>query len=125
MRPRSYLCGGTLGLHPTTHPMPAIVTDEQTIAKLVGEAVEAAVSARLPDLVREAVWKPYLSQQEVRDLTGFSNRKLSYLRKTRQVEYTELGRTYLYSTRSLLRFLEEKRVRLRGDVPVWGNEPSR
>ena len=104
--------------------MSTVVTDVSVIERIVGEAVQRAVSEQLPALVQRAAVKPFLNQSEVRDLTGFSNRKLAYLRKTKQVEYTPLGRSYLYSTKSLLDFLEEKRVRLRSELPSWSAEGS-
>ena len=95
----------------------AIVTDVSVIERLIGEAVERVLSDCLPSIVREATVKPFLSQSEVRDLTGWSNRKLSYVRETKQVEFTPLGRSYLYKTQSLLSFLESKRVKAKGSVP--------
>lgn len=97
----------------------AIVTDVSVIERLIGEAVERVLSDRLPSIVREATVKPFLSQSEVRDLTGWSNRKLSYIRETKQVEFTPLGRSYLYRTASLMRFLEEKRIKPRGEVSAY------
>lgn len=106
--------------------MSLVVTQVSEIERIVSAAVERTLTELLPSLVQKSARKPYLTQREVRDLTGFSNRKLAYLRETRQVEFTALGRSFLYPTKSLLAFLEEKRVRLREDVPprFGSNDPA-
>ena len=105
--------------------MSSIVTDPGEIRQIVGEEVSDLIRELLPRLVREATSKPCLTQAEVRALTSWSNRKLRYLRETKQVEYVAFGRSYLYATGALLCFLDSQRVRVDADaVPSWAEAIS-
>lgn len=101
--------------------MSAIITSPEDVRRFVGEAVTEALRETLPRLVREASYKEFLSQEEVRRLTSWSNAKLRYLRAKRRLEFVPLGqRTFLYTTGSVLRFLDDNKIRVREDlVPTW------
>lgn len=102
--------------------MSAIVTDAETIQRIVAKQVEVAISEILPPLVRRAVLKPYLSQQEVLSLTPLlNNRRLRRMRKKKQVEYIPFGeRSFLYRTLSLLEYFDRKRIRVdQVLIPTW------
>lgn len=96
-----------------------MLTSPEQLRDAIRDVTEEILRDIVPNLVREGTQKPFLTQEEVRQLTSWSNRKLQYLRETKQVEFTPLGRSYLYKTTSLLRFLEEKRIRMRGEVPAY------
>ena len=100
--------------------MALILTDDNQLRQAVSDVVLPLLREEIPNLVREGFQKPVLTQDEVRTLTGWDNRKLRYLRKTKQVAFVPMGRSFAYPTADLLRFLETKKVRVRRDlVPTW------
>lgn len=90
-----------------------IVSDAATIAAALGPEIRATLTEWLPALIKQAVSKPWLTRQEVVELTGLSPRQLSYLRATRQVTFSQRGRTILYETESIYRLIEAGKVTAR------------
>jgi len=84
----------------------------------LGGALEAALHKALVGPVAEAIRRsklpPYLGRKEVMDLTGWSDRKLSYLQSKRRLPYVKRGRTVLFRTADVEAFLME------GYVPAKG-----
>lgn len=90
--------------------MSAIVTDEACIRAIIADAVREALKEELPELVEEATRKEWLTREEVKDLTGWSDRTLQHLRDTRQIPFSQHGRKILYPTEGVLSFLDAHRV---------------
>ena len=90
-----------------------IVVERDAIKELVSEAVREAVSKELPALVRDAARKPYLTRDELQELTGWSVRTIVHLRQSRQIPFTQHGRKILYPTDGILSFLRENHVKPR------------
>lgn len=89
---------------------PVFITNETDLQKAVEAAIETALKKQLPDLIREATTKPYLTKQEVMELTGWSSRTLQHLRSTFQIHFVQHGRKILYPTEELYEFLEKHHV---------------
>ncbi len=85
---------------------PVIVVHEDALRRIVADAVEAAVQNALPELIRRATRKPWLTRDEILELTGWSVRTLAYLRQERKIAFTQEGRKILYETASLERLLD-------------------
>lgn len=97
--------------------MSTIVTDTETIGRLVQEAVSKAVADSLPRLVREATQKQWLTKEELKALTGWSDRTVQHLRDTRQIPFAQHGRKIVYPSRGIEEFLERNGVRTRQSPP--------
>ncbi len=76
----------------------------------VGPAVETALTAALPDIVRRAALPVYLTRAEVCDLTGWSPRHLSYLQAQRRIPYFKRGRTVVFKTADIEAYLDAGRI---------------
>lgn len=98
--------------------MHGIISDPEAIQRFVREAVTDAIREELPALVRAATQKPFLTKEEVMDLTGWSERKLQNLRDTRQIPFVQHGRKILYPTQGLEEFLNAHCVRTRDQQRV-------
>ena len=85
---------------------PIIVAHEGALRRLINEAVEDAVQHSLPELLRRATRKPWMTREEVLELTGWSVRTLAYLRQERKIAFSQEGRKILYETASLERLLD-------------------
>jgi excisionase family DNA binding protein len=89
----------------------------------VRAAVEAAITARLPEVIRRASLPPYLTRAEVCALTGWSERKVDYLRAERRLPFIRRGRTVLFPTSEVEAFLDAGHVPMRGEVPARRRRP--
>lgn len=87
------------------------ITNESDLQKAIETAVESALQKQLPDLVKQATTKPYLTKQEIMELTGWSSRTLQHLRDTYQIHFVQHGRKILYPTEELYEFLEKHHVK--------------
>jgi len=88
-----------------------IVTTESTLEKVFSKLFDKKVNETLPELVREATKKPYLTKEEVMELTGWSSRTLQNLRDTNQIPYVKHGRKVIYPTDPLYEFLEAHHIK--------------
>jgi excisionase family DNA binding protein len=77
------------------------------VADAVRPAVSAALTDCLPELLRRAALSVYLTKQELGTLTGWSTRKIDYLVAERRIPVVRRGRTVLFRTEDVERYLEE------------------
>ncbi len=90
-----------------------VAADRETIKQIFCEALREVVTEELPPLVRDATRKPYLTRDELQQLTGWSIRTIVHLRQTRQIPFSQHGRKILYPTDGILSFLRENHVKPR------------
>ena len=90
-----------------------VAADRETIKQIFSEALREVVTEELPPLVRDATRKPYLTRDELQQLTGWSIRTIVHLRQTRQIPFSQHGRKILYPTDGILSFLRENHVKPR------------
>lgn len=100
--------------------MATIVTDSEQIKEAFREVVEGILHECLPPLIQEALYKPLLTRQEVKELTGWSDRQLQYLRDAGKIDFIRREpKVFLYPTEGILRYLRANYVQARGPVPQW------
>ena len=73
----------------------------------IADAVASAIETRLPDIVRRATQKPYLTKRELMDLTGWSARQVEYKKSKRELPFVRRGRTVLFPTEEVYAYLKE------------------
>lgn len=88
-----------------------IVTQKNDLKKLIAEAIRDEIATSLPELVKEATKKPYLTKEELMELTGWSSRTIQHLRDTNQIPYSKHGRKILYPRKGILEFLEAHHIK--------------
>jgi len=88
-----------------------IVTTESALEKVFNKLFEIKVNETLPELVKQATAKPYLTKEELIDLTGWSSRSIQNLRDTNQIPYSKHGRKILYPRDGIMKFLEAHHIR--------------
>ena len=94
--------------------MTIIVTDKEGIKTIISDVMREALSEELPKLIREAMHKEYLTPKELKELTGWSSRKMCYLRETRQIPFVQHGRSILYPYDEIKEFFKKHHVKPRG-----------
>jgi hypothetical protein len=92
-----------------------ILVSQDDIREIVRESVRTELAETLPKLIKRATKKDYFTSKEVRELTGFSSRKLCYLRDEGKIDFVQHGKSVLYPTESLYEFLERHHVKLWGE----------
>lgn len=91
-------------------PMRIVVTTSEELQQLIENAVQRSLKSLIPAFIQEISMKPYLTRDEVLNLTGWSLRTLNYKRSKRQIPFIQHGRKILYPTADFLAFLETGRV---------------
>jgi hypothetical protein len=90
--------------------MTAYITTREELHQVVCEAFEIALKDQLPGIISEATAKPYLTKEELMELTGWSARTLTNLRHTNQIPYSQHGYKILYPRSGILKFLEDHKI---------------
>jgi hypothetical protein len=98
---------------PESHASIIVVSEPSVIATAIKAEIRDAIREILPDLVRTATRKPWLTPAEAEELTGIKPRALAHLRATRQVVFSQRGRKILYATDSLERLIAAGRIEMR------------
>ena len=89
---------------------PYFITSKDDLDTAVSAAVEAALVRALPEAVRRATTKPYLTKAELVQLTGWSSRQVEYKKAQREIPFVKRGRLVLFPTDEIFAYLEEGRV---------------
>ncbi len=88
-----------------------IVTTETQLEKIFSKLFEKQINTTLPALVKEATAKPWLTKEELMELTGWSSRTIQHMRDSNQIPYSKHGRKILYPRKGILEFLEDHHIK--------------
>ena len=84
-----------------------IVTTQEALNNAIQEALDAALKNRLPEAVRRATTKAYLTKPELMELTGWSSRQIEYKKSKREIPFTRNGRLVLFPTEEVYAYLDQ------------------
>ena len=82
----------------------------EEVRTAVREEVQAVLKEVLPQVIRQAIEKPYLTKSELQQLTGWSSRQIEYKKSRREIPFVKRGRLVLFPTEDVFAYLEEGRV---------------
>lgn len=91
--------------------MQTYIPTRNELDSAISEAVERTVRNLMPELIRKATSKEYLTKEEIKELTGWSDRTLQNLRDRRQIPYTRHGKKILYPYDGLMEFFEKCHIK--------------
>ena len=91
---------------------PFVLTSEAQLKAALAAVVRDAIGEMVPEMIRRATAKPYLTKAELMDLTGWSSRQVEYKKERRELPFTRRGRTVLFPSGAVQAYLDE------GTVPV-------
>lgn len=94
------------------------ISTQDELKAIVEQAVTKAVSERVPEIIRKATRKEWLTTQEAMKLLDCSRRHLYHLRDTNQIKYHQHGRKILFHIDEIERFLKDNEVKRREDQ-IW------
>lgn len=92
-----------------------IVTSQEALNNAIQQALNSALSEQLPDVIRMATTKPYLTKKELMALTGWSSRQVEYKKSQRQIPFVRQGRLVLFPTKEVYAYLNEGYVPTRNE----------
>lgn len=88
----------------------AFIPTKEDLQEIIGRAVSEAVREQVPQIVREATAKEWLTKEEVKELTGWSSRTLQNMRDTKQIPFSQHGHKILYPRKGIIEFLEDHHI---------------
>ncbi|MEX2574150.1 MAG: helix-turn-helix domain-containing protein [Balneolaceae bacterium] len=86
------------------------IPTEAKFKEVLGETVDKILERRIPQIIRQANRKEYLTTKEFKELTGCSYRIQHYLREEGKISYSQEGRKIFYRTEDIETFMRERRV---------------
>ena len=90
--------------------MKIILTTESELKDLIESTTRKVLSEVLPNVIREATRKEWLSTNDVMDYLKCSRRHVQHLRDTNRLAYSQNGRTIRYNINDVLEYLNQGRV---------------
>lgn len=88
-----------------------IVTNTVELERIFSKLFEKQIKETLPELIEEATAKPWLTKEELMNLTGWSSRTLQHMRDTDQIPFSKHGRKILYPRKGIIAFLEAHHIK--------------
>lgn len=86
------------------------VPTKKEFEEILVRTVDKVLANRIPQIMRQANRKEYLTTGEVEELTGLSSRAQKYHRDCRNLSYSQEGRKIIYRTEDVEKFIEDRRV---------------
>lgn len=86
------------------------IPTEQKFREILTDTVDAILERRIPQIMRQANRKEFLTTKEFKELTGCSHRVQQYLRDEGKIPYSQEGRKIFYRTSDIEKFMQERRV---------------
>lgn len=93
-----------------------ILSTKKDIEQLIRKAVKETVISSFPDLLRKAKRKEWLNTVEVMQFLNISRRQAQFLRDSKQLPFTQNGRTIRYHIDEVEAFLNRGKVNSNSNV---------
>lgn len=84
-----------------------IVTSQEALNNAIQDALDAALKEQLPEVIRRATTKAYMTKPELMELTGWSSRQVEYKKSQRSIPFVRQGRLVLFPTEDVFAYLDE------------------
>ncbi len=95
----------------TPGPVPILIVSEyEQLRKIIKEEVGLAFKNQVPDMIKKANEKDFLTCAELQELLGRSSRNLQHLRDTRQIAFVKHGRKIVYPRAGIEKFIQDHHV---------------
>jgi len=88
-----------------------IITTPEKLQETISRAMSRTIERHIPDIIREATSKPWMTKQELMDLTGWSSRTIQNLRDTNQIPYSQHRHKIIYPRKGIMEFLENHHIK--------------
>ena len=95
-------------MDPISHVLSDLV--KQALEEVAPTLITKALEECLPAVLRRASLPVYLDKKQLMELTGWSARKVEYVKAERRLPFIRRGRTVLFPTDAVEEFFEAGRV---------------
>ena len=76
------------------------------LAQAIRPAVVEVLAEVLPEQVRRALAPPYYTKKALMDLTGYSARKVEYMKERREIDHCKVGRLTVFPREAVHAYLD-------------------
>lgn len=90
--------------------MNAYIPTREELEKIISKETRKAVSDILPNVIRKAIRKEWLTTDEVMEILQCSRRHVQYLRDSKQLTFFQNARTIRYKMDDIDLFLDRQKV---------------
>ncbi len=90
--------------------MNTYIPSKDELQKAISEAVEAAVTSKLPEIISKVTRKSYYTIDEVAEILSVTRRHLQYLRDTNQISFVQHGRKVYFKAEDLEAFFDDNYI---------------
>jgi excisionase family DNA binding protein len=90
--------------------MNAYIPTKEDLEEIISRVTKETVNEVLPEAIRKATRKEWLTTDEVMEMLQCSRRHVQYLRDSGQLKYSQNGRTIRYHIEDVEAFLNSHKV---------------
>lgn len=90
--------------------MKTYIPSKEELEEIIKKAVRNTIEETLPGAIRKATRKKWLNTEEVMKMLQCSRRQVQYLRDSKQLSFSQNGRTIRYDIDEVERFLNRGKV---------------
>lgn len=90
--------------------MNTYIPSQEDLEQIVSSVVKETIDTALPEAIRKATRRKWLTTDEVMEILQCSRRHIQYLRDSEQLPYSQNGRTIRYNIEDIETFLNNHKV---------------
>lgn len=87
--------------------MNVFIPTKEELDEAIYKAVQKVMRQEMPEIVRKATRRRWLTTDEVMDMLQCSRRHIQYLRDSNQIPFSQNGRTIRYNVEDVEDFLKK------------------
>jgi len=91
--------------------MNVFIPNKEEFEEAIYNAVRKVMREEMPMLIRKATRKKWLTTNDVMDMLQCSRRQVQYLRDSRQIPFSQNGRTIRYCIEDIEVYLNDNKVK--------------
>ncbi|MEX0906243.1 MAG: hypothetical protein WD604_14505 [Balneolaceae bacterium] len=86
------------------------IPTQSKFEEILDRKISAILENRIPQIIRKANRKEYITTKEFKELTGCSHSVQQYLREENKIAFSQEGRKVFYRTIDVEKFMSERRI---------------
>lgn len=87
--------------------METVVLSKDEAKEFIQNSVQKTVQDEMPEILRRSRRKEWMTSKEVQEFLGISQRRLQYLRDSKDIPFSQSGRIIFYPTKELEDWLQD------------------
>ena len=91
------------------------IPTREEFSEILENTVDRLLARRIPEIIRRANRKEYLTTTEFKELTGCSHRVQQYLRDEGKISFSQEGRKIFYKTEDVEQFMADRQVKAKSE----------